>query len=92
MINSSVTCVKSLNCRFMSIPENANEYIQLDQFLKFMNLVGSGGEAKVLIRDGQVSVNGEPETRRGRKLREGDLVEFAGQKYKVELSSRNQKP
>lgn len=48
--------------------------IRLDQFLKLANLVGSGGEAKILIVDGQVEVNGEVETRRGRKLREGDQV------------------
>ncbi len=60
------------------------ETIQLDQFLKFMNIVSSGGQAKHLIQDGQVQVNGEIETRRGRKLRHGDIVEFAGQKLIVE--------
>ena len=48
--------------------------IQLDQFLKHQNLVGSGGEAKVLIQGGYISVNGEVETRRKRKLRNGDVV------------------
>ena len=48
--------------------------IQLDQFLKHQNLVGSGGEAKVLIQGGYISVNGEVETRRKRKLRNGDIV------------------
>lgn len=51
--------------------------IRLDQFLKLANLVGSGGEAKMLISDGQVMVNGEVEERRGRKLQEGDLVQVA---------------
>lgn len=53
--------------------------IRLDQFLKLANLVGSGGEAKMLILDGQVKVNGETEERRGRKLQEGDAVEVDGQ-------------
>ncbi len=48
--------------------------IQLDQFLKHQNLVGSGGEAKVLIQGGYISVNGEVETRRKRKLHNGDVV------------------
>lgn len=60
------------------------EYIKLDSFLKAVNAVGSGGEAKVLIADGLVKVNGEVELRRGRKLRPGDRVEFAGEQYPVE--------
>ena len=51
--------------------------IRLDQFLKLANLVGSGGEAKVLIKDGAVLVNGEVEIRRGRKLQAGDEVVVA---------------
>ena len=47
------------------------EYIKLDQFLKLANVVQTGGEAKVLIQSGQVLVNGQVETRRGRKLRPG---------------------
>lgn len=49
--------------------------IRLDQFLKLANLVGSGGEAKIIIQDGQVQVNGQVEERRGRKLQEGDTVQ-----------------
>lgn len=49
--------------------------ITLGQALKASDLVGSGGEAKVLIQAGEVRVNGEVETRRGRKLEEGDVVE-----------------
>jgi ribosome-associated protein len=51
--------------------------MKLDQFLKWMNLAESGGQAKHLIQDGQVKVNGEIETRRGRKLQSGDVVEMA---------------
>jgi ribosome-associated protein len=58
-------------------------YIQLDQFLKLMNLVSSGGEAKHIIRQGDVAVNGEIEVRRGRKLRAGDRVDFLGESFEV---------
>ena len=50
--------------------------MKLDQFLKWNNLVSSGGEAKTLITLGNVKVNGEIETRRGRKLKKGDKVMF----------------
>lgn len=53
--------------------------IRLGQFLKMANLVGTGGEAKLRIQQGEVKVNGEVERRRGRQLRAGDLVEIAGQ-------------
>ncbi|MEB3194886.1 MAG: RNA-binding S4 domain-containing protein [Cyanobacteriota bacterium] len=52
--------------------------IQLAQFLKFEGLVGTGGEAKLLIQRGDVRVNGAIETRRGRRLQPGDAVELAG--------------
>lgn len=55
-----------------------SDYIKLDSFLKLANLVMSGGEAKLLIQEEQVTVNGEVETRRGRKLYAGDQVEVAG--------------
>ena len=60
------------------------EFIKLDSFLKGVNAVGSGGEAKLRIQDGEVLVNGLPETRRGRKLRPGDVVEVAGERFTVE--------
>jgi ribosome-associated protein len=50
------------------------EYIKLDQFLKWAGEVGSGAEAKSMIEDGKITINGEPETRRGRKIRPGDVV------------------
>jgi len=52
--------------------------IRLGQFLKLSNLVDSGSDAKFLLAGGEVSVNGEIETRRGRQLRAGDLVEYDG--------------
>lgn len=54
------------------------EFIKLDALLKFASLVGSGGEAKMLIQDGQVLVNGEVCTMRGKKIRPGDSVRLAG--------------
>ena len=66
-----------------------NEYIKLDQFLKLAQLVQSGGEAKHLIQSGAVLVNGEVETRRGRKLYAGDVVEVAGEQLVVQTDSQS---
>ena len=55
-----------------------DEFIKLDQFLKVQQIVMSGGEAKHLIQNGEVMVNGEEETRRGRKLHQGDVVTVDG--------------
>ena len=63
----------------MRVPEGTT----LGQALKVANLVGSGGEAKVLIQAGEVLVNGEVETRRGRKLRKGDVVEVEDERLEV---------
>ena len=52
------------------------EYISLQDLMKLANMVSSGGEAKQLILDGQVSVNGEPCLQRGKKLRPGDEVSY----------------
>jgi len=60
------------------------DYIKLDSFLKGVNVVGSGGEAKIIISEGQVSVNGEIEMRRGRKLYPGDRVALSNHKFTVE--------
>ncbi len=58
--------------------------IKLDQFLKLKGIVQTGGEAKLLIQSGEVRVNGKTETRRGRKLVEGDRVSALGETFKVE--------
>jgi ribosome-associated protein len=60
-----------------------DESIRLGQFLKLANLVESGAEAKPVIADGLVLVNGEVETRRGRQLHHGDVVELGGQAVRV---------
>lgn len=54
------------------------DYIKLDSFLKLANLVMSGGEAKIVIQEGQIQVNGAVETRRGRKLYPGDTIALTG--------------
>ncbi|HIK44253.1 MAG TPA: RNA-binding S4 domain-containing protein [Leptolyngbyaceae cyanobacterium M65_K2018_010] len=61
-------------------------YIKLDQFLKQRQVAASGGQAKLMVQTGSVRVNGEVETRRGRKLVQGDWVEVAGQRLQVDLS------
>ncbi|MBE6014780.1 MAG: RNA-binding S4 domain-containing protein [Lachnospiraceae bacterium] len=57
-----------------------DEYIKLGQALKAAGLVGSGVDAKFVINDGLVFVNGEVETQRGKKLYDGDVVEYDGEK------------
>ena len=67
-----------------SIPlEITTEFIKLQDAMKYANAVYSGGEAKVLIQDGQVEVNGEVCTRRGKKLRPGDTFSFHGSVYAI---------
>ena len=60
-----------------------DEVIRLGQFLKLAGVVETGGEAKLRIQEGEARVNGEVETRRGRQLVPGDLVEFAGEVLEV---------
>ena len=59
------------------------EFIKLQDLLKFANLVETGGEAKERIQGGEVRVNGEVCTMRGKKIRPGDMVLFAGQELTV---------
>lgn len=60
-----------------------DEYITLGQFLKYAGCVSSGIEAKIVIKDELVLVNGEVETRRGKKLRVNDQVEFNGVSFVI---------
>ena len=60
------------------------DFIRLDSALKFANAVSSGGEAKTVVLDGKVKVNGEVCLQRGKKLRENDSFEFGGVIYEVE--------
>ena len=61
------------------------EFIKLQDAMKFANIVMSGGEAKNLILEDQVKVNGEVCTMRGKKLRPGDKFEFMGQTYLIAI-------
>lgn len=59
------------------------EYIKLGHALKAASLVSSGVEAKIVIQDGEVKVNGQTETQRGKKLYDGDEVSFQGETIKI---------
>jgi len=60
------------------------DFIKLGQALKAVGLVESGVDAKFVIQDGLVKVNGQIETQRGKKLVEGDVVEFDGETIRIE--------
>jgi ribosome-associated protein len=63
--------------------EITKEPVELFKILKFEGLVASGSEAKSVIDEGQVRVNGEVETRRRRKIVSGDIIEFGDEKFKI---------
>ena len=67
----------------IEIVEINTEFIKLDQLLKWANFTASGVESKMFILNGEVKVNGEVETRRGKKIYDGYIVEFNGEKIKV---------
>ena len=67
----------------MEIITLRDEFIKLGQALKLAGVVEDGVEAKFVIQDGLVKVNGETEERRGRKLYEGDVISFDGNEIKV---------
>lgn len=68
----------------MEVIKLRDEFIKLGQALKAAGFVESGVEAKDVIQDGLVTVNGEVDTRRGRKLYDGDIVVFDGEEIKIE--------
>lgn len=61
--------------------------VELFKILKFEGLAASGGEAKSLIADGRVSVNGEVETRKRKQIDAGDVIEFAGEQLLIQLKT-----
>ncbi len=67
----------------------STEFIKLQDAMKYANIVYSGGEAKQLIQDEQVLVNGEVCTMRGKKLRPGDRFTFQGQTYLISIHELN---
>ena len=60
-----------------------DDFIKLGQAMKLAGMVGSGVDAKMLIQDGQVEVNGEVESQRGKKLHEGDVITFNGESVQI---------
>lgn len=68
----------------MEIIKLKSDYIKLGQALKASGCVDSGLESKIVIKEGQVTVNGEVEYQRGKKLYDGDVVEFNGETVKIE--------
>jgi len=65
--------------------EITKEPVELYKLLKFEGMAASGGEAKFFISEGQVSVNGEVETRKRKKLVSGDVIEFGEEKIRIQL-------
>ena len=68
----------------LKLKSDKEDFIRLGQALKAAGLVEMGSDAKGFIQDGEVKVNGETETRRGRKLYDGDVFTFAGNEVKVQ--------
>lgn len=60
-----------------------SEFIKLEQLLKMVDLISSGGEAKSFLFNNKIEVNDELETRRGRKLRSGDVIKILNETYKI---------
>ena len=67
----------------MKAVEIRDDFIKLGQLLKLANLVSSGVEAKIVIQNGEVMVNGEVESRRGKKIYPQDIIEYDGQQVTV---------
>lgn len=65
---------------------NENKYVTLQQFLKLADFIATGGQAKFFLMENEVVVNGELETRRGRKLYEGDLVVVDQKEFIIHVS------
>jgi ribosome-associated protein len=66
----------------------SEEPIELYKILKFENMVNSGGEAKYVISEGQVTVNGQVETRKRKKIFSGDVVEFGEEKIRIQVKRK----
>ncbi len=72
----------------MEVIEITTEYIKLQDLLKFANIAATGGEAKIMVQEGGVQVNGEVCTMRGRKIRPGDDVLTDGRHYTVKYADQ----
>jgi ribosome-associated protein len=69
----------------MRVVEISKEPVELYKILKFEGMVSSGGQAKLVIADGPVLVNGEIETRKRKKIVSGDIIEFGQEKVQIKL-------
>jgi ribosome-associated protein len=76
----------------MRVVELSKEPVELYKILKFEGLVGSGGEAKMVIAEGLVLLNGKVETRKRKKVVSKDVIEFAGETISVQLVKQGIKP
>ena len=72
----------------MNVIEITTEFIKLQDLLKFASVASTGGEAKLMVQEGEVKVNGEVCTMRGKKIRPGDDVLVSGQHYKVKYADQ----
>lgn len=79
-INNYASVIRSYGMNEISIN---TEFIKLDSFLKWVGAVSLGSEAKMIIQDGEVLVNGEVCTQRGRKLRSGDIISIENESFKI---------
>ena len=61
----------------------SSEFITLGQFIKYVDIIHSGGEAKSYLKTANVMINGEPDNRRGRKLRVNDVIEIENKVFKI---------
>lgn len=73
----------------MRIVEIKHEPVELYKILKFEGMVGSGGEAKMVIAEGYVMVNGELETQKRKKIISGDIIEFGGETIRILLQQQS---
>ena len=71
----------------MNTIEINREPVELYKILKFEGLVGTGGEAKIVIDEGMVKVNGQVELRRRNKIKSGDVIEFNGEQFNIVLTA-----
>ena len=85
VILSGAPIKKELSIKLMKEVEIAKEPLELYKILKFEGMVSSGGEAKSVISEGQVLVNGKVETRKRKKISSGDIVEFGEEKIRIQL-------
>lgn len=69
----------------MNVDEKGRPYVELNVFIKLQGLASTGGQAKILIRDGHVTLNGTPETRNKKKLYDKDVIMVEGKKYVVKI-------